>query len=180
MANRSSLTALFLVSLIFTTRAISQQPVGYDPHAVFDPNFDNNGGSVYRSANGAPGPEYWQNRADYKIAATLDTTTKSIKGNVEITYTNQSPNELSYVWLQLEQNQLAENSRGIIVAGNPARIFFGGDSIRSVMLENSGKISKADYTISDTRMQIRLPVAIRPKGGKIKIIIEYSFEIPPS
>ncbi len=67
----------------------------------------------------------------------------------------------------------------MLVAGNPLRNFIGGDSLKSVIVEESGKTFKADYIISDTRMQIRFPFAIKAKGGKIEIIIEYSFVIPP-
>lgn len=179
MKNRFSIIILLLASFVFTATAISQQGRGYNPHEIFDPNFDNNGGNAYRSASGAPGPQYWQNESDYKIAATLDTTMKTITGKVEITYTNNSPEELRYIWLQLEQNQLGESSRGSLVAGSPARNFIGGDNIKSVVARESGKTFKADYIITDTRMQIRLPFAVKAKGSKIKIAIEYSFVIPP-
>ncbi len=105
MENNFSMIILFIALFAFTSSAISQQAIGYNPREIFDPNFDNNGGNVYRSAIGAPGPQYWQNKSDYKIAATLDTTTRTITGKVKITYTNNSPDELHYVWLQLEQNR---------------------------------------------------------------------------
>ncbi len=172
---------IFVVSIfIVTSAALAQRYGRYDPHKVFDPNFDANGGTVYRSANGAPGPDYWQNRADYKINATLDTTTKSITGEVEITYTNNSPNDLFYVWLQLEQNQLSKGSRGVLTAGNPDRKFYGGDSIISVGIRQDGKISRADYLVDGTRMQIRLNRPVPQKGGKLGIIIRYSFVVPPA
>jgi hypothetical protein len=60
--------------------------------------------SRYRSANWVAGPDYWQQQADYKISATLDTAARSIKGSVQIRYTNNSPDALRYVWLQLDQN----------------------------------------------------------------------------
>ncbi|HUI31306.1 MAG TPA: M1 family metallopeptidase [Candidatus Acidoferrales bacterium] len=170
---------IFFLLFFLLTVANSQEKHGYDPNEIFDPNFDGHGGNAYRSASGAPGPRYWQNRADYKIEASLDTATKTIKGKVEIAYTNSSPDELPYVWLQLEQNQLGENSRGVSVSGNPSRNFYGGDSIASVIVEGEGKTSKANYLISDTRMQIRLPHSIKSGGGRIKIAIEYSFVIPP-
>jgi hypothetical protein len=189
---------LFSVAFFQQTFGQSSTPKKYDPNKIFDPNFDSHGGNVYRSANGAPGPQYWQNRADYKIAATLDTTTKSVNGKVEITYTNNSPTELPYIWLQLEQNQFAGNSRTMMVGGDPPGRFIGGDSIKSVVvargktyipvLEHSVEraLSQKDesgagtsYIITDTRMQIRLPFPVKPHGGKVKIIIEYSFVIPP-
>ncbi len=185
MKSRFLLLSLTIVLVAFFGTAISQEMPpktgsGYNPHKVFDPNFDDNGSSVYRSANGAPGPQYWQNRADYRIAATLDTTSKTITGKVEITYTNNSPNELPYVWLQLEQNQLSKGSRGVITSGNTPRKFYGGDDIKSVKVREGQKTFSADYLINDTRMQIRLPHPISPKGGKIEIIIGYSFVVPPA
>src|SRR6516164_5136158 len=62
------------------------------------------GPNEYRGADGAPGPAYWQQRADYTIVATLDTGAKTIRGSVSIRYTNNSPDTLRYVWLQLDQN----------------------------------------------------------------------------
>jgi hypothetical protein len=70
------------------------------------------GPNQYRSADGSPGPEYWQQRADYKITATLDTTTRWISGSVQIHYTNNSPDTLRYAWLQLDQNLYRPGSQG--------------------------------------------------------------------
>src|SRR5210317_1960988 len=60
--------------------------------------------NTYRTASGAPGKDYWQQRADYKIKATLNENKNTITGEETITYYNNSPDNLSYVWLQLEQN----------------------------------------------------------------------------
>src|SRR5689334_17498578 len=59
------------------------------------------GPNSMRLSSGAPGPDYWQQRADYTVAATLDTAAKSIRGTVSIRYTNNSPDTLHYVWIQL-------------------------------------------------------------------------------
>ena len=64
----------------------------------------------YRSANGAPGPKYWQQRADYNIRISLDDAKQAITGSETITYTNLSPDVLPYLWVQLDQNILAKNS----------------------------------------------------------------------
>src|SRR5499426_2155888 len=63
-----------------------------------------------RSASGAPGPRYWQQRADYVLEATLDTATNTLKGRGRIYYVNRSPETLSYVWVQLDQNLFAPPS----------------------------------------------------------------------
>ena len=60
--------------------------------------------NAYRSSNGAPGPEYWQNEADYELHATLDTEHKQLRATEMITYTNNSPDVLPSVWVQLDQN----------------------------------------------------------------------------
>jgi len=133
------------------------------------------------SADGQPGPDYWTNRANYRISATLDTVQKSITASEIITYVNNSPDKLSFLWLQLGQNRFAKNSRGAAVASqtfNPKR-FIGGFNIRSVEIAFEGKYTKADFIITDTRMQIRLPRALEAKGGTVKIRINYSFKIAP-
>src|SRR3546814_17781598 len=68
-----------------------------------------------------PGPDYWQNRADYAIRATLDTKAKAIRGTVRIAYTNNSPNTLDVLWLHLEQNLYKADSRGYMAAGGEPR-----------------------------------------------------------
>src|SRR3954466_7330560 len=83
----------------------------YDQHKAFDPNFYPQSGNDYRSASGEPGPKYWQNRADYKLACTLDTVNHTVTGTVEISYTNNSPDNLRFLWLQLDQNIYREESR---------------------------------------------------------------------
>src|SRR5210317_693853 len=60
--------------------------------------------NTYRTASGAPGKDYWQQRANYKIQAELDEANNIIRGEETITYFNNSPDALSYVWIQLEQN----------------------------------------------------------------------------
>ena len=64
----------------------------------------------YRTASGAPGPDYWQQRADYDIKVTLDDAKQAITGRETITYTNLSPDALPYLWVQLDQNILEKNS----------------------------------------------------------------------
>ncbi len=70
-----------------------------------------------------PGPKYWQNRADYTINATLDTTRHRISGSVLITYTNNSPDTLPFLWLQLDQNIYRADSRSVSYLGSKRRTF---------------------------------------------------------
>jgi hypothetical protein len=122
-------------------------------------------GDDVRSAAGAPGPRYWQNRADYKIDSRLDTVEQSVSGTVTITYKNNSPQNLPFVWLQLDQNIYRDSSRGEAVTeisgGRWANrnAFSGGYDVKSVELINAatGKGAAADYLVSDTRMQRTAP-----------------------
>ena len=66
--------------------------------------------NLYRTASGYPGHGYWQNRADYTIDVKLDDDKQSIQGFETITYTNNSPDDLNYLWVQLDQNIRAKDS----------------------------------------------------------------------
>ncbi|MGY8794375.1 MAG: aminopeptidase, partial [Woeseiales bacterium] len=68
--------------------------------------------NVYRTASGAPGTQYWQQRADHQIKVTLHEESQSITASQTIQYTNNSPDTLRYIWIQLDQNRFAEGSRG--------------------------------------------------------------------
>lgn len=169
--------------LQFCVSSFSQDKSNYNSNQTFDANFLSSPGTIYRSGSGAPGPDYWTNRADYVIHASLDTLNKVITGDVEITYTNNSPDKLNYLWLQLDQNMFKKNSRGSdITPVNGYR--FGGQSysdgyiLKSVKITQDGNTSNADYIVTDTRMQIRLNQPLEPKGSKVNININYSFSIP--
>ncbi|MDB5235780.1 MAG: aminopeptidase, partial [Hymenobacter sp.] len=126
----------------------------------------------YRTASGAPGSDYWQQRADYDIKVTLDDARQAITGRETITYTNLSPDVLPYLWVQLDQNILDKNSvtTSTQVGQLQDRMSFnalegmlsdfdGGFKIESV----TGKDGKALKTvINHTMMRIDLPTALRP------------------
>ncbi len=175
----SLLSISFLFQFLFISYA--QEKNGYNPRKVFDPMFDSRPGTYYRSADGQPGPGYWQNEADYKISVKLDEVKNQISGEDRITYTNNSPDNLSYVWLQLDQNRFNDSSRSSITSNTflKRKSFDGGYKIKSVKINYRGRKLKADYLINDTRMQIKLPGYLKAKGGKLEIIIEYSFNIAP-
>src|SRR5215217_7593649 len=84
--------------------SFSQKISKYNRHEAFAPQFYPNLGSDIRLADGRPGPGYWQNRADYNINVTLDDAANTLSGKVEINYTNNSPQALTFLWLQLDQN----------------------------------------------------------------------------
>src|ERR1700741_4138293 len=91
---------------------VSFSQTNYDNKEAFNPQFYPYPGNDYRSASGEPGPKYWQNRADYNIHCSLDTGTHTVSGDVEIWYTNNSPDNLKFLWLQLDQNIYKKDSRG--------------------------------------------------------------------
>lgn len=155
----------------------------YNHREVFDPNFYPQTGNEFRSASGVPGPQYWQNRADYKIACTLDTVLHKVSGNVRIQYTNNSPDALKFLWLQLDQNIYRKESRGSATTtqsgGRWANTkFTEGAIIRSVIVETDGKKYTPQTILSDTRMQLWLTDALQGRGARVGITIEYEFVVP--
>lgn len=159
----------------------------YDQHKVFNPLFYFGKNDEYRTAAGAPGAKYWQNRADYKLNVTLDTAKHRVSGTTLITYTNNSPDALGFLWLQVDQNIYKENSRG--EATSPVesgrfnnKSFTNGDEIQGVYIvtkdKKGEKTEKVDYIVTDTRLQIKLKDALKAGGSVIRIRIDYAFDVP--
>ncbi|MFT4154298.1 M1 family aminopeptidase [Parafilimonas sp.] len=177
------LSLLLLVVVCGFVAAQTADSSHYDQHLAFNPLFYPSNGNEYRSAGGAPGPAYWQNRADYKIVATLDTAQHRISGSVTITYKNNSPDNLNFLWLQLDQNIYREDSRAqatTLQSGGrwAARTFTNGDEISAVEVLSKGKSIKPEYRINDTRMQVWLPDTLKAKTGAVQLKIDYAFSIP--
>lgn len=168
------LTALVMTMAGGAMAASSQ----YDPHETFAPLVMPQPVNRYRSADGTPGPDYWQNVADYEIHATLDTERHSLSASETITYTNNSPDALDSVWLQLDQNVYRKNSRGVFAAGGSRGGSTDGFILDAVEVEAGGKTAKAEFVVTDTRMQVRLPRALHSNGGMLKLHVRYHFEIP--
>ena len=132
--------------------------------------------SPYRNADGTPSANYWQNKADYKVAVALDTKTDVINGNVVIDYTNKSLNGLSFVWLQLDQNITTATSRAASdVFTTKQKKETKGYNLKSVKIQVNGKWINANYLVNDTRMQIQLANKLPAKNGNLKIQISYSY-----
>ena len=168
-------------SLILSIGLFAQSK--YDHKEAFNPQFYPYPGSNFRSASGEPGPKYWQNRADYKISCTLDTIKHTVSGDVEITYTNNSPDNLKFLWLQLDQNIYKKDSRASATTteagGRWANTkFTEGYSIKSVSAEYNGKSYVPKNITTDTRMQVWLQDALTAGGGKVKLSIKFEFTIP--
>jgi hypothetical protein len=189
--------ALFSVAAATTTNAQRRQLGGstdtvttnYNYHDAFAPLFYTKNGTEYRSASGQPGPKYWQNRADYVLNATLNDQTNEITGSEVLTYTNNSPDKLSFLWMQLDQNLFRTDSRGWAIVplggsrnwGNGQK-FDAGYKIKAIKLitTENGKPTETDlkYLIDDTRMQVYLPTDLAADGAQVKLKIEYSFIAP--
>ena len=179
--NKFSLKTLLISFGLLSLNASAQEALVYDYQEVFRPFFYQNNGTETRSASGKPGYKYWQNKADYNLVVSLNEQTNEISGFSEITYTNNSFDALEFLWLQLDQNLFNKDSRGSALTplngsryGDADSNFNGGYQIKSVTID--GKLAK--YKVIDTRMQIDLVKALKAKGGKTKIKIEYSYTIP--
>ncbi len=169
---------VFMGLLALISTAVNAQSK-YSAYELFHPLWNYGPVSPMRSAAGVPGPGYWQNSADYKIAVSLDDVANKITGDVEITYKNNSPDKLPFLWLQLDQNSFNTQSRGgkttPIAGGRFGNLAFdGGYKIESVTID--GK--PANFIVEDTRMQIRLASPLAEKIGTAKIKIAYSFTSP--
>ncbi|MBC8034718.1 MAG: M1 family metallopeptidase [Chitinophagaceae bacterium] len=175
---------IMLFLLVGAVNLFAQTPSKFNQHEAFAPFFYPAYGDEIRAADGTPGPKYWQNQADYKIDVTLDDSAHTIKGGVVIKYTNNSPQELPFVWLQLDQNIYSSTSRGVattaVSGGRWANkgTFNGGYGIESVSIITGSKEVRASYIINDTRMKITLPSSIKAKNGTAQFKINYEFPIP--
>ncbi|MES2329767.1 MAG: M1 family metallopeptidase [Bacteroidota bacterium] len=159
----------------------------YSYYDAFAPFFYSKNGGEYRAATGEPGPKYWQNRADYQLAAKLNDEANEITGTEVLTYTNNSPLKMSFVWMQLDQNLFKQDSRGSMIVptggsrnGGRGQVFDAGYKIKSVKVLSGTTNVATDvkYLINDTRMQVFLPKELAANGAVLKLKIEYSFISP--
>lgn len=142
----------------------------------------------YRSASGAPGPAYWQQRADYDISVELNDENQSLRGSETITYYNNAPEPLSYLWMQLDQNILADGSMSRKTSGGairdsiPAKFlattasaydFKGGYQISSV---RDASDKPLNHVINFTMMRVDLPQPLKP-GEKFTFKVDWSYNI---
>ncbi|GGO94711.1 M1 family metallopeptidase [Stakelama pacifica] len=171
------MTRLFAACALMLT-AMPAMAQDYQPRETFAPLDLGQSVNRYRSADGMPGPDYWQNKADYAIRATLDTKAKVLRGSERITYTNNSPDTLRVLWLHLEQNLYKPESRGHMASGGEPRGTTSGDIIDSASITlGKGAAQAVEPLIDDTRMQIRLPAPLKP-GESVSIDIAWHFTIP--
>ncbi len=178
-------THLILLLLCLPSLAVAQNPVeNTHPFQQIEdllptPN-------AYRSGSGAPGPEYWQQQADYKMAIELDDEKQRIYGDQTVTYYNNSPEELSYLWLQLDQNVRAKSSDSYKIGTSSIS---PETSIRRLMsiepwfdggfkLEHlrDKKGNDLDYTVNKTMMRIDLDEPLQP-GQSFSFSVKWWYNI---
>ena len=143
----------------------------------------------YRTASGAPGPKYWQQRADYDIKATLDEKNLMLHGAETITYFNNSPDVLTYIWLQLDENEHSTTKNAGYPDGSalgrgmsPAMI----DKLEEEKKDNGLGVNilkitdllgaKLKYTVNKTMMRVELPTALKP-GQKFALKVDWNYKI---
>jgi len=138
-------------------------------------------GSAYRTADGKPGPNYWQNKADYKIKAELNEETHTLTGKLTLTYTNNSPEALDFIWLYLEQNRFTEDSRGTLttpVQGNRYNGDIDGGYTINNLEAKVGRKTSDKHLISDTRMQVFFAEPLEADGDEAEITMDFEYKIP--
>lgn len=144
--------------------------------------------NMYRTASGAPGPAYYQQQADYKMDIELDDKNTRLSGTETVTYHNNSPDNLEYLWMQLDQNQKAPDSPSGLIESQKMNPAFPPDNFSRQFMEQpkqrgfnieyvrdaNGKPMK--YTINQTMMRIDLATALKP-GEKISFSIKWWYNI---
>ena len=181
----------YIILMVSTLIAISTTAQQRSNHAVKFEQLDQvlRSPNTYRDAGGYPGPDYWQQQADYKIKCTLDTKEQRLTGSETITYHNNSPNSLNYLWLQLDENEHAANSakhkmnpsgiREKMSAGALQRLDVAagqekyGVNIQKVV---SAKGAAMPYTINGTMMRIDLAKPLA-SGKKMTFSIDWYYNL---
>jgi hypothetical protein len=187
----SALVLLMILSLAFNAQNIQNNPTSNHGNKFEQLGTILQSPNEYRTASGAPGSKYWQQKADYDIDVTLDEKNLTCIGSETITYSNNSPDKLDYLWLQLDENQHDANNPANYWDANKidAPVTQGelkaltkketlteldmGDKILEVS-DETGKPLK--YTINTTMMRIDLPKTLNP-GSKVKFRIKWKYKM---
>lgn len=167
-------TFVLLAAAAVPARAQETEPSGVDPRFAAPelptPN-------AYRTGAGHPGPQYWQQRVDYEIRATLDPAISTLTGSETITYANRSPDTLRFLWVQLDQNLFAPGSQGAQTFPQEGR--FGGaepgGGYDITRVESGGR--PLETRINGTLMRVDLDEPL-PPGGSVAFDIDWSFVVP--
>jgi hypothetical protein len=144
--------------------------------------------NMFRTASGAPGPAYYQQQADYKIDIELDDKNSKLTGSEVITYSNNSPDSLEYLWIQLDQNQAKANTQSPLAESEKINQVLALDGFSNKYLKKDlergfnieqvkdAKGNPMSYTINETMMRINLVTPLKP-GEKIALAIKWWYNI---
>lgn len=144
--------------------------------------------NTYRTASGAPGVEYWQQKADYKIKVELSEEKQTITGSETITYYNNSPDVLTYLWLQLDQNMRSKESNSPKVSASRMREEVAAKSLErqvddidydggfKIMAVKSADGTDLDYIVNQTMMRVDLPTALQP-GQNVSFNVDWWYNV---
>jgi len=184
--NRIMKKLIYLVSFLLVSQTISfaQKNTNTNKFKQLDTELPTP--NVYRTGSGAPGAQYWQQKADYVMKLELDDKTQKLYGDETITYTNNSPDQLEYLWVQLDQNMRAKDSDTYKIQNSSISdkmslrqlkrlepTFDGGFKIDHVKGSNG---SNMDYTINKTMMRIDLDQNLKP-GESLTFSIKWWYNI---
>ncbi|PSQ69207.1 MAG: peptidase [Bacteroidetes bacterium QH_1_64_81] len=173
-----------LLGLLFWTGAGHAQDVpqqvpdhnleSFEPVDFPDPN-------DYRDADGSPGEDYWQQTVDYQIDVSLDTAANRVTGTETITYTNNAPEDLKRLWVQLEQNYFKPGSRGNAIVPDDARFsgFFdeAGYDLSNLRVQRNGEATTPDTLIDGTRMRVSLDEPLA-SGDSLQLSFDFAYTLP--
>ena len=184
----------FLLALLFSV-GLSAQNIQNNPTSNHGNKFEQLGTilptpNFYRTGSGAPGQGYWQNRADYDITAFLDEDKRNLRGSETVTYYNNSPDDLEYLWLQLDENEQSTVKNAGFEDSNFLPKSVNSDKLKTSELpvKNNGygvnleKVTdasgnKLSYIVNKTMMRIDLPKILK-KGEKFTFKIDWNYNIP--
>jgi len=185
---------LFFMFLCFCAPALWAQNIQNNPNSNHGNKFEALGAILptpneYRTASGAPGPKYWQQRCDYDIKANLDEDKQILTGSETITYFNNSPNELTYLWLQLDENEHSSKNNANYQDASTMQKIVSDQTVDRMERanqandygENIVKLTDAlgktlHYTINKTMMRVELPAILKP-GQKFIFKVDWNYHI---
>jgi hypothetical protein len=188
--NGTMLACLFLFSGVMVAQEVKEREPGHYNQSKFKQLYEEfSTPNTYRSASGAPGPDYYQQQADYVMNIELDDENAKLFGEETITYRNNSPDDLEYLWVQLDQNVREKGTKSALRNGSKvssaerlssfskkymSEPFDGGFNIDFVK-DAAGK--PLSYTINQTMMRINIPTPLKSKE-QISFSIKWNYNIP--
>ncbi|GAB5537836.1 MAG: M1 family metallopeptidase [Rubricoccaceae bacterium] len=187
MLTRVPVLACLIVGLAASALAQPQRVMPYP--VMLPPQFERAVANGTRTTDGTPGPDYWQNRADYELAARLDETDQTLHGTGTITYTNNSPDELEYLVVKLKQNVHAPG----VVRNRPVAVT-GGMTLESLTVEGAAlsdasspitpgrytsTVMPGTYAVDGTILTLGLATPLEP-GASTTLELAWSYRVPPA